>query len=82
MKAYVKPELFYEHFELSQHVASCTLVLNQGVGSCESFSVPGMGEGYSIFQEQGKCTDIITNPDIYCYMANGVDSSAGVLFIS
>ena len=23
MKKYVKPELFYEHFELNQHIAAC-----------------------------------------------------------
>ena len=23
MKKYVKPELFYEHYELSQHIADC-----------------------------------------------------------
>ena len=28
MKAYVKPELFYEHFELSQHIAACAWDLN------------------------------------------------------
>lgn len=25
MKKYVKPELFYEHFELSTHIANCIL---------------------------------------------------------
>lgn len=28
MKAYVKPELFYESFELSQHIALCDYQLN------------------------------------------------------
>lgn len=28
MKKYVKPELFYEKFELSQHIASCWIQLN------------------------------------------------------
>ena len=30
MKKYVKPELFYEHFELSQHIADCAWELQQG----------------------------------------------------
>lgn len=30
MKAYVKPELFYEDFQLSTHIASCTFSLNSG----------------------------------------------------
>ncbi len=28
MKTYVKPELYFESFELSQHIASCDLKLN------------------------------------------------------
>jgi len=27
MKAYVKPELYYENFEVSQHIAGCNLTL-------------------------------------------------------
>ena len=30
MKEYVKPELYYEDFELSQHIALCDLKLNLG----------------------------------------------------
>lgn len=29
MKEYVKPELYYESFELSQHIAGCNLTLEQ-----------------------------------------------------
>lgn len=28
MKAYVKPELFYERYELSQHIADCAWEMN------------------------------------------------------
>ena len=34
MKAYQKPVLYYERFELSQHIASCDLKLNHQMGSC------------------------------------------------
>ena len=30
MKKYVKPELFYERYELSQHIADCAWEMNQG----------------------------------------------------
>ena len=30
MKQYVKPELFYENFELAQHIAACGYDLNHG----------------------------------------------------
>ncbi len=28
MKPYVKPELYFESFELAQHIAGCNLTLN------------------------------------------------------
>lgn len=34
MKQYIKPELYYESFEMSQHVASCYFDLNSAQGSC------------------------------------------------
>ena len=30
MKKYVKPELFYEHFELSTHIANCMFEYTNG----------------------------------------------------
>lgn len=34
MKKYVKPELFYERFELSQHIADCGWELKHASGTC------------------------------------------------
>ena len=34
MKKYVKPELFYERFELSQHIADCQWELKFANGVC------------------------------------------------
>lgn len=34
MKKYVKPELFYEHYELSQHIADCDFEYIQAQDSC------------------------------------------------
>lgn len=36
MKKYVKPELFYEHFELSQHIADCGWELKHANGACKA----------------------------------------------
>lgn len=37
MKTYVKPELFFESFELAQHIAGCNLkLLDQDVGNCNA----------------------------------------------
>lgn len=48
MKKYVKPELFYEHFELNTHIADCMFeVNNQGdPQGCtfiadENYGIPG-----------------------------------------
>lgn len=51
MKAYVKPELFYERYELSQHVAACAWDRIATEGVCgfkgnaigdQEFPVPGI----------------------------------------
>lgn len=43
MKTYVKPELFFESFELSQHIAGCNLTLN--VGDAATCNATGWIEG-------------------------------------
>ncbi len=41
MKKYVKPELFYEKFELTQHIADCAWELNSAAKeSCEALADP------------------------------------------
>lgn len=53
MKTYVKPELFFESFELSQHIAGCSLQLN--VGDAATCNATGWIE--DLFQE-GKGTGV------------------------
>lgn len=36
MKKYVKPELFYERYELSQHIADCAWELTYNEGECQA----------------------------------------------
>lgn len=41
MKKYVKPELFYEHYELSQHIADCAWELtNSTEQTCAAVADP------------------------------------------
>ena len=41
MKKYVKPELFYEHYELSQHIADCAWELtNSTKDTCSAQADP------------------------------------------
>lgn len=36
MKKYVKPELFFERYELSQHIADCAWELTYAQNSCKA----------------------------------------------
>lgn len=65
MKAYVKPELFYERYELSQYVASCDAKWNWTPGGC-TISIPGMGNCFST--EEICVGEDRTKLEEYCYM--------------
>jgi len=65
MKKYVKPVLFYEHFELSQHIADCAWELNNTddcSASPDSGKLPGAPE--NAFASLGACDYV---PEDYCY---------------
>lgn len=70
MKTYVKPELYYEHYELSQHIADCAIELQYGdAHSCIAYAdskfIPGL-EGTAIFTaDNGSCA----SGDMFCYTA-------------
>ena len=87
MKKYVKPELFYERFELSQHIADCAWELTSG--SKETCSAnPDHEFGSGALADLGGAT-LFTSKDIcdlvpgvsynglYCYH-NGTDSQLPV----
>lgn len=47
MKKYVRPELVYEHFELSEQIAACTYDLNfTSVADCAGKGYIGTDIGY------------------------------------
>ena len=69
MKTYVKPELFFESFELSQHIAGCNLTLESvDVGVCSATGSFGDeyldGERGSWFISRPTCTAEV---EAYCY---------------
>lgn len=75
MKAYVKPALFYERYEVSQHIADCQWELkNQNdINSCVAQPDKGFwGDDYTdiLATEQPRCD--VTNYQDYCYQ-NGAD---------
>ena len=70
MKKYVKPELFYERYELSQHIADCQWEMNYANGeSCvakpdqDPFFLP-LDWG-NLFTEKPRCD--IDDWQNYCY---------------
>ena len=79
MKKYVKPELFYESFELSQHIAGCNLQINYAdVINCKASGTVGTYniESDSWFLEQtvAGCSPTL---EVYCY-TNGSMTAATV----
>lgn len=83
MKAYVKPELFFERFELSQHIAACGIdVHTNDVDGCNpTLDSSFWGIGDTVFYaEQTRCAIDINVIEAYCYTSG--TSEAGRLFNS
>ena len=81
MKKYVKPELFYESFELSQHIAACGIDVNNfNETTCASLD-PDFWEGYNykVFNDSDCAVDV-GDIEFYCYTVG--TSEAGRLFNS
>lgn len=81
MKKYVKPELVYESFELTQQIAACQFDLVADSATDEMCQFKGvdalMGE-ITIFKSD--CTDATNNEwvvDSYCYH-NASESEYGI----
>lgn len=71
MKKYVKPELFYERYELTEQIADCAWEANYegGNGSCTMTGDPNNGlGGLVVFTSEAQGCNIL-NPgeEIYCY---------------
>lgn len=64
MKTYVKPELFFESFELSQHIAGCNLTLEIAVGTCKATGTIEGIPGDSWFISKEHCKTLV---EAYCY---------------
>lgn len=71
MKKYVKPELCYENFELSQHIAACGIDVNQGdTANCTPSLDPEFWGGMNdtVFNNgRADCSKDISAIDVYCY---------------
>ena len=83
-KSYVKPELFYESFVLSQSIAACGIDVNQtDTESCTPTLDPDFWNGMSdtVFNNgRDDCSMDISAIDVYCYTVG--TSEAGRTFNS
>ena len=79
MKKYVKPELFFEQFELSQHIADCAWELTTPTkDTCSATADPNMLPGFSnLFMNENNGCELIPGISYgdYCYQdgSNGVN---------
>lgn len=83
MKKYVKPELYYENFELSQHIAACGIDVKNASSkeACAQLD-PDFWGGMSdrVFDSVNSCTIDISTIEVYCYTSG--TNEAGKLFNS
>lgn len=78
MKPYVKPELYYENFELAQHIAACNITMQHTVeGDCTGTGTVGpWGSETTLWFLSGneQCTN---HQEKYCY-TNGAGTTVTV----
>lgn len=71
MKKYVKPELFYERYELTEQIADCAWELLQGDdhGGCRvaGDEKNGLGGLYIFTSEDQGCNVLNPSTELYCY---------------
>ncbi len=67
MKEYVKPELYYESFELSQHIAGCNLTMIESIDpvACTATGTIGDENLRGWFVEANTLCTVKT--ESYCY---------------
>ena len=79
MKKYVKPELFFERYELAQHIAACAWDMTlSSAETCAATPDPEIFKDWggftaTLFMERSMC-DMIAGEEYqdYCYQ-NGAD---------
>lgn len=79
MKKYVKPDLYYENFELSTHIATCAWDMSNSKSKeeCsaqadEEFCGPGFGE---VLFNNNKCTITEELVENYCWTNGSVGAN-------
>ena len=76
MKKYVKPQLFMESFELTNHISgNCGMIPNE---DSTSVKFAGWGDAYDkVFEMEGVCEDLLPEGsgfEEFCYTVSTVQS--------
>lgn len=72
MKTYKKPEIYFEHFELAEHIAGCNLTMNNAdVSVCTASGTIEGDRSDAWFVDDTKLCNVPL--DDYCYSSNVVD---------
>ena len=81
MKKYVKPELFYEHYELSQHIADCTFeyILTQDACAAQGDSEDFLDAILVFNNTPSPCNTLPKNVANFCYTTS---TGVGNIFAS
>lgn len=76
MKPYVKPELYYESFELAQHIAGCNITMQNTVEeNCIGTGTIGPWPGNAWFLDGND--NCVIKTESYCY-SNGAGTTVTV----
>lgn len=73
MKPYIKPDLFYENFELNQNIAACGWDLQSNdKNTCTALKDPALNNnhpvpGMKLFTSKNECTLDEKDAPGYCY---------------
>ena len=82
MKNYVKPELFFESYELSQNIAACGWDMNNNdPATCEAKGDTAWGNPSEIVVFANANKECMTNLEGYCY-ENSTDNVTMRIFQS
>lgn len=80
MKKYVKPELYYEHFELTQHIAACGWDVQPDGTALPNPNVWGYDYSEVLYAAPGVCT--ITEDQIVDFCHENGSNPFGSTFTS
>lgn len=75
MKPYVKPELYYESFELAQHIAACSLTWNKLTSETSCAASGVIGDESSDAWFIANIDACVVETEDYCYTQGNINTA-------